>query len=213
MVIVIGWQVYDIARETMDIREAAFQLGLIGLVQFVPLFVLTPVSGWAADRLDRRYIARAVILLEMLCALILFAAALGGVDQPADPVRRCRPARRGPRLCRSGIGRDGAQPGAPENPAQRHRAELDGMADGRHRRSRARRDPVRRHAALALCAERGAVRGVGPVPLPDPAAGADAAAAGQAVAADGRRAGLCPPQPAGAWARSPSICSRCCLAA
>ena len=27
MVIVIGWQVYDIARDTMSIREAAFQLG------------------------------------------------------------------------------------------------------------------------------------------------------------------------------------------
>ena len=78
MVIVIGWQVYDIARETMDIREAAFQLGLIGLVQFVPLFVLTPISGWTADRLDRRQIARAVILLELLCALILFAATFGG---------------------------------------------------------------------------------------------------------------------------------------
>jgi MFS family permease len=78
MVIVIGWQVYDIARETMDIREAAFQLGLIGLVQFVPLFVLTPVSGWTADRLDRRKIARAVILLELLCALILFASTFGG---------------------------------------------------------------------------------------------------------------------------------------
>jgi MFS family permease len=78
MVIVIGWQVYDIARETMDIREAAFQLGLIGLVQFVPLFVLTPISGWTADRLDRRQIARSVILLEMVCALILFASTLGG---------------------------------------------------------------------------------------------------------------------------------------
>jgi len=78
MVIVIGWQVYDIARATMSIREAAFQLGLIGLVQFVPLFLLTPISGWTADRLDRRYIARAVILLEMLCALILFVANWGG---------------------------------------------------------------------------------------------------------------------------------------
>ena len=77
MVIVIGWQVYDIARETMSIREAAFQLGLIGLVQFVPLFVLTPISGWTADRLDRRYIARAVVSLEMLCALILFMATWG----------------------------------------------------------------------------------------------------------------------------------------
>ena len=78
MVIVIGWQVYDIARETMPIREAAFQLGLIGLVQFVPLFVLTPISGWAADRLDRRHIGRAVLLLEMLCAAILFIATSRG---------------------------------------------------------------------------------------------------------------------------------------
>jgi len=78
MVIVIGWQVYDIARATMEIREAAFQLGLIGLVQFVPLFVLTPISGWTADRLDRRHVARAVILLELTCALILLAATWGG---------------------------------------------------------------------------------------------------------------------------------------
>ena len=78
MVIVIGWQVYDIARETMGIRDAAFQLGLIGLVQFVPLFVLTPFSGWAADRIDRRYIARAALLLELGCAAILGVATYSG---------------------------------------------------------------------------------------------------------------------------------------
>lgn len=78
MVIVIGWQVYDIARQTMDVGEAAFQLGLIGLVQFVPLFALTPVSGWAADRLDRRHVARAAVLLEMVCALILLWATWSG---------------------------------------------------------------------------------------------------------------------------------------
>ncbi len=79
MVIVIGWQVYDIARQTMDIEAAAFQLGLIGLVQFAPLFLLTLVSGWTADRIDRRYIARAVLALEMLCAAILFWATWTGV--------------------------------------------------------------------------------------------------------------------------------------
>ncbi|MEO6359763.1 MAG: MFS transporter [Sphingomicrobium sp.] len=79
MVIVIGWQVYDTARRTMDIGDAAFQLGLIGLVQFVPLFLLTPVSGWAADRFDRRIIGRAVLALELLCALILFAATWTGI--------------------------------------------------------------------------------------------------------------------------------------
>lgn len=77
MVIVIGWQVYDIARQTMDVREAAFQLGLIGLVQFVPLFILTPLSGWTADRLDRRHVAKAVIILELICALILFVSTWG----------------------------------------------------------------------------------------------------------------------------------------
>src|SRR4051812_40718314 len=71
MVIVIGWQVYDIARRTMDQHHAALQLGLIGVVQFVPLFVLTLVTGWTADRIDRRHIARASIALELFCAGVL----------------------------------------------------------------------------------------------------------------------------------------------
>ena len=32
MVVVIGWQVYDIARQTMGLKEASFQLGLVGLL-------------------------------------------------------------------------------------------------------------------------------------------------------------------------------------
>jgi MFS family permease len=71
MVIVIGWQVYDIARHTMGLKEAALRLGIIGLVQFVPLFLLTLVTGWTADRVDRRWIARAAVALELACALIL----------------------------------------------------------------------------------------------------------------------------------------------
>ena len=71
MVIVIGWQVYDIARHTMGLKEAALRLGIIGVVQFVPLFLLTLVTGWTADRLDRRWIARASIALECFCALTL----------------------------------------------------------------------------------------------------------------------------------------------
>ncbi|HYG30794.1 MAG TPA: MFS transporter [Allosphingosinicella sp.] len=71
MVIVIGWQVYDIARQTMDVKSAALQLGLIGVVQFVPLFALTLLTGWVADRLDRRVIARASIALEVGCASAL----------------------------------------------------------------------------------------------------------------------------------------------
>jgi len=75
MVIVIGWQVYDIARHTMDPKSAALRLGIIGLVQFAPLFFLTLVTGWTADRIDRRWIARASVFLELLCAATLAAFA------------------------------------------------------------------------------------------------------------------------------------------
>jgi MFS family permease len=73
MIIVIGWQTYTIARETMKMSPSASaaQLGLIGLLQFVPLFVTTPVTGWVADRFDRRWIARATVSLQALCALAL----------------------------------------------------------------------------------------------------------------------------------------------
>jgi MFS family permease len=71
MVVVIGWQVYDIARLSMGTRQAALQLGIVGLVQFVPLFALTLVTGWAADRVDRRLIARAAVALEIFCAAAL----------------------------------------------------------------------------------------------------------------------------------------------
>ena len=75
MVIVIGWQVYDIARHTMEPKAAALRLGIIGLVQFAPLFFLTLVTGWTADRVDRRWIARASLFLELLCAAVLAAFA------------------------------------------------------------------------------------------------------------------------------------------
>lgn len=72
MMLIIGWQVYNLARDAgMSAPAAAAQLGFIGLIQFVPLFALTPVTGWLADRVDRRHIARATIALQILCASIL----------------------------------------------------------------------------------------------------------------------------------------------
>ena len=73
MVIVIGWQVYDIARATMGLKEAALRLGIIGVVQFIPLFLLTLITGWTADRVDRRWIGRASVALELSCAIALAA--------------------------------------------------------------------------------------------------------------------------------------------
>ncbi|MFM7403888.1 MAG: MFS transporter [Erythrobacter sp.] len=59
MVVLLGYQLYEVARDDygMSMAEASFQLGLLGLAQFVPLFLLTPVAGLAADRFDRRRVA------------------------------------------------------------------------------------------------------------------------------------------------------------
>ena len=73
MILIIGWQVYSIARLTMGIEQAALQLGFIGLFQFLPLFFLTPVVGWVADHVDRRNVARATVALQALCAATLAA--------------------------------------------------------------------------------------------------------------------------------------------
>jgi MFS family permease len=84
MVIVIGWQVYDIARQTMPLREAALMLGFIGLAQFVPLLLLSLFVGVIADRVDRRYIARAAVALELVCAAALASlAATNAITIPA----------------------------------------------------------------------------------------------------------------------------------
>lgn len=73
MVVVIAWQVYDVARTDygMPPKQAAFLLGLLGLAQFIPLFFLTPVAGWAADRFERRLVARLANSIDMLVALML----------------------------------------------------------------------------------------------------------------------------------------------
>jgi MFS family permease len=81
MVVVIGYQLYDVARTDygMSITEAAFQLGLLGLVQFVPLLLLTPIAGLVADRFDRRRVAGMAIGVDMLIALGLAITTSGGV--------------------------------------------------------------------------------------------------------------------------------------
>ena len=53
MMLILGWQAYNLAREDMGISASAGILGLLGLLQFVPLFLMTPVVGWVADHMDR----------------------------------------------------------------------------------------------------------------------------------------------------------------
>lgn len=73
MVVLIGYQTYDVARTDygMDKPEAAFQLGLLGLAQFLPLLLLSPVAGLAADRFDRRVVAALANLVDSALAIVL----------------------------------------------------------------------------------------------------------------------------------------------
>jgi len=80
MAVVIGWQVYDLARAQygMSPGQAAFQLGLIGLVQFLPMLVLAPVAGLAADRLDRRKVGALALAVDFAMALGLGSLTASG---------------------------------------------------------------------------------------------------------------------------------------
>jgi MFS family permease len=73
MVVLIGYQTYDVARSDygMDPATAAFMLGLLGLAQFVPLFLLTPIAGMAADRFDRRHVVLFANVIDCTIALSL----------------------------------------------------------------------------------------------------------------------------------------------
>ena len=71
LTLTIGWQVYLITN-------SAFDLGLVGLIQFVPA-VSTLFIGHAADRYDRRVIVRAAQGVYVLAAVIITAALLMGV--------------------------------------------------------------------------------------------------------------------------------------
>ena len=47
--VAVGWQIYDLTDSALD-------LGLVGLVQFLPPLCLTLFVGQVADRYDRRYV-------------------------------------------------------------------------------------------------------------------------------------------------------------
>ncbi|MGV3512070.1 MAG: MFS transporter [Novosphingobium sp.] len=85
MVVILGYQLYDVARGQygMSIAQAAFQLGLLGLAQFLPLFLLTPIAGVVADRFDRRNVAGLSMCLDLLVALTLaICTYLGALSLP-----------------------------------------------------------------------------------------------------------------------------------
>lgn len=76
--VALGWQVYAIARLTHSVGESAFMVSMIGLAQFVPLFLLTLVAGETADRRTRKLIVALTLCLDAISASILLVLALMG---------------------------------------------------------------------------------------------------------------------------------------
>jgi MFS family permease len=62
--VAVGWQIYTLTN-------SALFLGLVGLAQFLPMFLLTLVVGHVADRYDRRTVARICQITEGLAAVVL----------------------------------------------------------------------------------------------------------------------------------------------
>ncbi|HXD45432.1 MAG TPA: MFS transporter [Pseudolabrys sp.] len=71
LALLIGWQIYALTG-------SAFDLGLVGLIQFVPAVVLTLLIGHAADRYDRRAIVRIAQTVYAAAALMITAALVAG---------------------------------------------------------------------------------------------------------------------------------------
>ncbi|MGC1304067.1 MAG: MFS transporter [Caulobacteraceae bacterium] len=74
--VTIGWQVYTVARHARSVAQSAFLVGMVGLAQFVPLFILTFIAGATADRRDRRSIMLTCTGIEIICVLALAGLAL-----------------------------------------------------------------------------------------------------------------------------------------
>ncbi len=72
LALTIGWQIYELTN-------SAFDLGLVGLIQFVPAVVLTLLIGHAADRYDRRLIVRTAQGTYALAAVMITVATFMGV--------------------------------------------------------------------------------------------------------------------------------------
>src|SRR5271156_1562887 len=64
--VAVGWQVYDIARDPLS-------LGLVGLAEFVPMFLLVLPAGDIVDLFNPRLIFAASLVGEAICGALFLA--------------------------------------------------------------------------------------------------------------------------------------------
>lgn len=77
LITVLFKQAYDITGNELDI-------GFIGLAQFIPAVLLVLVSGWVADRFDRRRVTGLFLVARVVCAaaLVLYSIEAPGTMWP-----------------------------------------------------------------------------------------------------------------------------------
>jgi MFS family permease len=68
LMVSVGWQMYELTGSAWD-------LGLVGLLQFLPALLLTLVAGHVTDRHDRTRILSICMVTQGVIALLLMAAA------------------------------------------------------------------------------------------------------------------------------------------
>jgi MFS family permease len=71
LMVAVAWHMYDIT-------SSAWDLGLVGLFQFLPALLMTLPAGHAADRWHRGRIFAACMLAQAVIAILLIAATRGG---------------------------------------------------------------------------------------------------------------------------------------
>jgi MFS family permease len=67
----VGWQIYNLT-------DSPFDLGLVGLVQFLPLVSLVLIAGQAADRYSRKAIVQISLAVTGLSVALLAVATVAG---------------------------------------------------------------------------------------------------------------------------------------
>jgi MFS family permease len=76
--VTMGWQVYALSRRTLDVGHSAFNVSLIGLATFAPLFFFALPAGVTADRYDRRGVLFWCYSGEVIAVGVLALATLQG---------------------------------------------------------------------------------------------------------------------------------------
>lgn len=71
LLVALSWQMYDLTNSAWD-------LGMVGLLQFLPGLLLTIPAGYLVDTVDRRAVLVASLVLQAMVACGLACASYGG---------------------------------------------------------------------------------------------------------------------------------------